>query len=264
MPTSTPLAGRVALITGASRGIGASTARALSNAGASVVLAARTEHALHTITDDITAGGGTALAIATDITQPESVCRLIEQTLAAFGRLDAAVNAASGGDHPPTPLANVPDADYANTLDVSLRGTFLAMKYEIPALLTSGGGAIVNISSTGGLEPVGGLAGYISAKFGVIGLTRTAALDYAEAGIRVNALAPGPILTEQLHNAGIKAQQQAAAALPTRRLGRPEEVAAAAVWLCSRQATFITGATVPVDGGLLAGMALFSDRTDRQ
>lgn len=262
-PTRTQLAGHVAIVTGASRGIGAVTARALSSAGASVVLAARDEQALCTVTGEITADGGTALPVATDVTQPDSVCRLIEQTLDVFGRLDAAINAAAGGGHPPTPLADVKVADYDSALEVSLRGTFLAMKYEIPALLDSGGGAIVNISSTGGLSAVGGLAGYISAKFAVTGLTRTAALDYAEAGVRVNALAPGPILTEHLERAGTAAQQQAAAALPARRLGQPDEVAAAAVWLCGPESAFITGTTLPIDGGLLAGMAPFADSRER-
>jgi NAD(P)-dependent dehydrogenase (short-subunit alcohol dehydrogenase family) len=124
--------------------------------------------------------------------------------------------------------------------------------------LIAGGGSIVNMASTGGLEAVAGLAGYISAKFGVVGLTRTAALDYAAGGIRVNALAPGPILTETLEQAGEQAMAQAADAVPVRRVGRPEEVAAAAVWLCSPASSFVTGATLPVDGGLLAGMAPFS------
>ncbi|HYU86559.1 MAG TPA: SDR family oxidoreductase [Kribbellaceae bacterium] len=182
----------------------------------------------------------------------------MRQTLDAYSRLDAAVNNAAGGGHRPTPLAEVAVDDYDSALAVSLRGVFLAMKYEIPAMLDSGGGSIVNMSSTAGLNPVGGLAGYVSAKAGLIGLTRTAALDYAARGIRVNALAPGPILTEQLERAGEEAQARAAGALPIQRLGRPEEVAAAAVWLCSDASSFVTGSTLPIDGGMLAGMAPFS------
>jgi NAD(P)-dependent dehydrogenase (short-subunit alcohol dehydrogenase family) len=253
-----PLEGRVAIVCGASRGIGAVTARALSRAGAWVVVAARSEPALRAVAEGIVAGGGQALAVPTDVGDPASVRRLIEQTLGAFGRLDAAVNNAAGGGHWPTPLAEVAVNDYDSALAVTLRGVFLAMKYEIPAMLGSGGGSIVNMASTGGLEAVAGLAGYISAKFGVVGLTRTAALDYAAGGIRVNALAPGPILTETLEQAGEQAMAQAADAVPVRRVGRPEEVAAAAVWLCSPASSFVTGATLPVDGGLLAGMAPFS------
>jgi NAD(P)-dependent dehydrogenase (short-subunit alcohol dehydrogenase family) len=256
--TSAPLEGRVAIVTGASRGIGAATARALSAAGAAVVVAARTEPALRAVADEIVTSGSQALAVPTDVGDPASVRRLVEQTLGAYGRLDAAVNNAAGGGHRPTPLAEVAVGDYDSALTVSLRGVFLAMKYEIPAMLASGGGSIVNMASTGGLEAVAGLAGYISAKFAVVGLTRTAALDYAAGGIRVNALAPGPILTEALEQAGEHAQAQTARSLPLQRLGRPEEVAAAVVWLCGPASSFVTGATLPVDGGLLAGMPPFS------
>lgn len=259
--TRSPLSGRVAIVTGASRGIGAATARAFARAGASVVLAARDEQALATVADEISATGGRALAVPTDVGDAASVRRLVEQTLGAYGRLDAAVNNAAGGGHRPTPLADVAVADYDSALQVSLRGVFLAMKYEIPAMLDGDGGAIVNMASTAGLEAVGGLAGYVSSKFGVVGLTRTAALDYAGSGVRVNALAPGPILTEQLARAGDQAQRAAAASLPVGRLGRPDEVAAAAVWLCSPESSFVTGATLPVDGGMLAGMPPFQQHT---
>lgn len=257
-----PLADRVAIVTGASRGIGAATSRALSRAGARVVLAARDERALTAVAADITAAGGRALVVPTDVTDPVSVQRLVEQTLGAYGRLDAAFNNAAGGGHRPTPIADVTVADFDSALATSLRGAFLAMKYEIPAMLAAGGGSIVNMASTAGLHPVAGLAGYVSSKFGVIGLTRTAALDYAEAGVRVNVLAPGPILTERLQQAGEGAQRQAAQTLPMRRIGLADEVAAAVVWLCSAEASFITGATLPIDGGMLAGMAPFTRTTD--
>ncbi|HEX2074865.1 MAG TPA: SDR family oxidoreductase [Geodermatophilus sp.] len=226
--------------------------------GATVVLAARSRPALTGLAAEITADGGRALAVPTDVTDPAQVRRLVERTLDAYGRLDAAVNNAADVGHPPTPLAEVAVEDFDRACAVSLRGVFLAMKFEIPAMLDTGGGAVVNMASTAGLQAVGGLAGYVSAKFGLVGLTRTAALDYADSDIRVNALAPGPVLTDRLERAGTAAQQRAAAAVPLRRLGRPEDVAAAAVWLCSPESSFVTGATFPVDGGLLAGAAAFS------
>jgi NAD(P)-dependent dehydrogenase (short-subunit alcohol dehydrogenase family) len=257
-PFGPPLADRVAIVTGASRGIGAETARALSAAGAAVVLAARDEDALRSLAAELSKAGGTALAVPTDVGDPGAVERLVAQALETYGRLDAAVNGAAAGGHLPTPLADIAVEEYDAALTVTLKGVFLAMKHEIPAMLASGGGSIVNIASTASVLPVGGLGGYVSAKFGVAGLTRTAALDYAAARVRVNALAPGPVLTEQLQRAGERAQAITAASLPARRLGRPEEVAAAAVWLCSDASSFVTGAILPVDGGLLAGMAPYT------
>lgn len=251
------LEGRVAIITGASRGIGAATSRAFAAAGAAVALAARDEAALARLADQLLAGGGRAIAVPTDVADPASVERLVDRTVGAFGRLDLAFNNAAGGGQRPTPLADLPVDAYDSAIAITLRGVFLSMRYEIPAMLEAGGGAIVNMSSTAGLEGVGGLAGYVSAKHGVIGLTKTAALDYADRNLRVNALAPGPILTDNLKRAGEDAQRLAALAMPMRRIGRPEEVAAAVVWLCSDQAAFITGATLPIDGGKLAGAAPF-------
>jgi NAD(P)-dependent dehydrogenase (short-subunit alcohol dehydrogenase family) len=257
-----PLQGRVALITGASRGIGAAIARAMSQAGATVVLAARDENALRELAGSISKDGGRALAVPTDVTDPAAVSRLVEKTVGTLGRLDAAVNNAAGGGHSPTPMAEVAVADFDGALAVSLRGMFIAMKYELPALLRGGGGAIVNTASTAALHPVAGLAGYVAAKSAVVGLTRVAALDYAEHGIRVNAVAPGPIHTEVLERVGAEGRKRVAAALPVRRLGRPEEVAEAVVWLCSPASSFVTGAVLPVDGGLLAGMPPFTARAD--
>jgi NAD(P)-dependent dehydrogenase (short-subunit alcohol dehydrogenase family) len=257
------LEGRVAIITGASRGIGAATSRAFAAAGAAVALAARDEAALASLADQLLAGGGRAIAVPTDVADPASVERLVDRTVGAFGRLDLAFNNAAGGGQRPTPLADLPVDAYDSAITITLRGVFLSMRYEIPAMLEAGGGVIVNMSSTAGLEGVGGLAGYVSAKHGVIGLTKTAALDYADRNLRVNALAPGPILTDNLKRAGEDAQRLAALAMPMRRIGRPEEVAAAVVWLCSDQAAFITGATLPIDGGKLAGAAPFRS-TQRQ
>ncbi|HEX6443722.1 MAG TPA: SDR family NAD(P)-dependent oxidoreductase [Streptosporangiales bacterium] len=250
----------VVIVTGASRGIGAASARALAAAGAAVVLAARSEAALSALAEEIRAAGGRASAVPTDVTDPASVRTLVERAVDEYGRLDAAVNNAAGGGHPPTPLADVEVADFDSALATSLRGVFLAMKYEIPAMLDAGGGSIVNMASTAGLEAVGGLAGYVSSKFGLVGLTRTAALDYAERGVRVNAVAPGPIRTEKVEAAGPRMRERIGATLPVRRMGLPEEVAAAVVWLCSPASSFVTGATVPVDGGKLAGMAPYGNR----
>jgi NAD(P)-dependent dehydrogenase (short-subunit alcohol dehydrogenase family) len=257
------LTGKVALVVGASRGIGAGAARAFARAGAAVGLGARDERALSSVAGEIEAEGGRAVAIPADVTDPASMERLVGRTLETFGRLDAALNNAAGGGHPPTPLAEVTVDEYGSALQVNLLGVFLGMKFEIPAMLDSGGGAIVNMASTAGLDAVGGLAGYVSSKHGVVGLTKVAALDYAERGVRVNAIAPGSILTDRLAEAGEEMQRRAGMAMPMRRLGQIHEVAAAVVWLCSEQASFITGATLPVDGGKLAGTAPFSGRRNR-
>jgi len=154
----------------------------------------------------------------------------------------------------PTPLADVKVEDFERAIRVNLTGVFLSMKYEIPAMLRNGGGgAIVNMSSTPGLNGVKGIAGYVAGKHGIIGLTKSAALDYAQHNIRINAIAPGPILTDRLKQ--LKNRDQVALAVPIRRIGQPEEVAYTAAWLCSEQASFITGATIPIDGGRMAGIA---------
>lgn len=249
------LAGKVAIITGASRGIGAATARAFARAGASVVLAARDGDALAAVERGIVATGGTASAVPTDVGDPAAVERLVQQAIARYGRLDAAFNNAAGGGHLPRPLAEVAVEEIDSAFRVNLRGTFLCLKHEILAMLASGGGATVNMSSTAGLRTVPGLAAYASTKHGVIGLTKTAALDYARHGIRVNAVAPGPILTERLMAVPEERREPIKRGVPLDRLGRPEEVAATVVWLCSDLASFITGETVVIDGGKLAAGA---------
>jgi len=151
-------------------------------------------------------------------------------------------------------LSEVTEDQFRSALAISLESVFLSLKFEIPAMLESGGGAIVNMASTAGLEAVGGLTGYVAAKHGVIGLTKVAALDYAAQGVRVNAIAPGPILTERLEAAGEDAQRAAGDAMPMGRIGQPIEVASAAVWLCSDQASFVQEARLVIDGGKLAGV----------
>jgi NAD(P)-dependent dehydrogenase (short-subunit alcohol dehydrogenase family) len=261
-PSASPhLEGKVAIITGASRGIGAETARVFSAAGASVALAARDEAALAALADELASDnvGGGAIIVPTDVGDAGAVERLVAKTVETFGRLDVAFNNAAGGGQAPTPLADLPIDAYDNAIATTLRSVFVSMKYEIPAMLKAGGGAIVNMSSTAGLEAVGGLAGYVSAKHGVIGLTKTAALEYASHGIRVNAVAPGPILTENLQQAGHKMQRRAGMAMPMQGVGRPAEVARAVLWLCSDQASYTTGSTIPIEGGKLAGMAPFAE-----
>ena len=240
------LDGKVAIITGASRGIGAAAARRFAAEGARVVLAARTANALAAIAAEIPE----ALAVETDVSDEASVRRLVEATMDRFGRLDVAFNNAAD-HHGLTPLADIPAADFDRTIAVSLRGVFLSMKFEIPAMLATGGGAIVNMSSTAGVAAgTAGLSSYVAAKHGVIGLTKAAALDYADKGIRVNALMPGPIFTRPEMEAANVGQW-----VPMQRMGTADEVAAAAAWLCSDESAYITGTALAIDGGKLARSA---------
>ena len=252
--TSGDLHGKVAIVTGASRSIGAASARAFADAGAAVVLAARTAQAIATIADEINASGGRALAVPTDVTDPASVERLIEQTVSTFGRLDVAFNNAGAG-HLPTPLADISFEGFEAGLKANLYGAFLGMKYEIPAMIAAGGGAILNMSSTAGLQGAPGMGAYAAGKHGVVALTKVAALDYGKSNIRVNAIAPGPIVNEQMANLTPDRLQAIARFIPLGRPGNVDEVARAAVWLCSDAASFITGAVLSIDGGRLAGGA---------
>jgi len=184
MSTSTlpSFAGKVALVAGASRGIGAVTAQAFARAGAAVVIAARDGQALGAVADAIRGTGGRVLAVPTDVGDPAAVEELVAQAMDAYGRLDAAFNNANDGA-PPAPLADLDVDDFDRAIRVNVRGTFLGMKYQIPALLRSGGGAIVNMASLAGSIGVAQLAAYVAGKAGIIGLTRVAALDYADQGI---------------------------------------------------------------------------------
>jgi NAD(P)-dependent dehydrogenase (short-subunit alcohol dehydrogenase family) len=249
---SRPLENKVAIVTGASSGIGAASARALAIAGAAVVLASRSESELEKLANEIDAGGGKASPVPTDVTDEAAVNALVEQALTVYGRLDVAFNNA-GQVHQPTPLSELAVEDFDRVLAANVRGVFLAMKYEIVAMLEKGAGAIVNMSSTAGLRGVRGIAGYATAKHAIVGLTKSAALDYADRDIRINAIAPGPILSGRLEALDDETRSTIAAHVPLGRIGRVDEVASTVVWLLSDQASLLTGATIPVDGGRLAG-----------
>ena len=247
------LAGKVAIVTGASRGIGAATARLFAREGAAVVLAARSKVEIEQIVNDIKAEGGEALAIDTDVASATSIEHTVSRTIEVYHRLDIAVNNAgiAGGNRP---LIETTEEIFDRVIAVNLKGIFLALKYEIPAMLANGGGAIVNMSSTVGLVGTqAGIAPYIASKHGVVGLTKAAALEYARQNIRVNAIAPGTTRTsvnehwidnEQIH-------QRIISGIPLGRVAQPDEVAEAALWLCSDGASYLTGVTLPVDGGYI-------------
>jgi NAD(P)-dependent dehydrogenase (short-subunit alcohol dehydrogenase family) len=220
--TTQPLAGKVAIVAGASRGIGAITARALADAGAAVALAARDQDALLAVAGAIVQTGGQALVIPTDVSDPGDVAHLVRHTVNTYGRLDVAFNNA-GHAHVHKPLHELPIEDFDAALATNVRGLFLLLREEIPAMRdTAGQGVVVNVTSTA------------ATKHAVIGLTKVAALDHAARKIRVNAVAPG-------------------------RIDRPQEVAEAVTWLCSDQASFVTGAVLPIDGGKFAGNVPFQE-----
>src|SRR5262245_18637096 len=230
--TTQPSTSKVALVAGASRGIGADTARAFGREGYAVVLGARDAAALAQVVDEIEHAGGRAVAAVTDVGDVDSMCALVQLAVDTYGRLDAAFNNATDGPMP-APLADIDPDEFDLGIRVNVRGTFLGMKFEIPAMLASGGGAIVNMASVAGVQAVTNLGAYVAGKAGIIALTETAALDYADRAIRVNVVAPGPILTHHLQRAGEEAQRLAAASVPMARVGTTREVADTVLWLCS-------------------------------
>jgi NAD(P)-dependent dehydrogenase (short-subunit alcohol dehydrogenase family) len=254
---TTGLVGRVAIVTGASRGIGAAVARSFAEQGARLVLAARDSTRLEAVAEGIRRTGGEAIPVVTDVTDPASIEAAVQQAVIHFGRLDIAFNNA-GATHRPAPLADLTIGDFETAIAVNLVGVFLSMRSEIPAMLEVGRGAIVNMASAAGLGGVPGLAGYAAAKRGVIGLTQVAALDYGRRGIRVNAIAPGPVRTERLDQLTEEQRASIAGRLALDRLATPEDVARLVLWLSSADAEFLTGAAIPIDGGLLAGAARLS------
>jgi NAD(P)-dependent dehydrogenase (short-subunit alcohol dehydrogenase family) len=246
--------GQVAIVTGAGSGLGLATARAFAESGAAVVLADINEAALCVATDDLTAVGQQAIGVTCDVSDEDQVAALVERAVATFGRLDMAFNNA-GIQAPPSDAADEPADVFDRVHAINLRGVWACMKHELRHMRARGSGAIVNCSSLGGLVGLPGRAAYHASKHGVIGLTKSVALEYAPRGIRINAICPGPIETPMVAAMVARGELNVAEAVanqPIGRLGRAEEIAAAVLWLCSPGASFVLGVALPVDGGYTA------------
>jgi len=247
------LQGKVSLVTGASSGIGRAIALAYAREGAKVVVSDVNVAGAEETVLLVRQQGGDAIFVPADVSRAEDCQRLVERTLAHYGRLDAACNNAGiGGELGPT--ADYADEAWQQVIGVNLSGVFYCMKHQIPAMLRSGGGAIVNMASILGQAGFAGAPAYVAAKHGVVGLTKTAALEYGAQGLRINAVGPAFIHTPMI--AGLESdpatQQQLVSLHAVGRLGQPEEVAELVVWLSSDRASFVTGAYYAVDGGYLA------------
>jgi NAD(P)-dependent dehydrogenase (short-subunit alcohol dehydrogenase family) len=249
--------GRVSIVTGGGSGIGRATALAFGAEGSKVVVADIVPEMGQETVRLIKEKGGEATFVKADVSRSEDVAELVSKTVRTYGRLDFAFNNA-GIEGALATVADYPEEAWNKVLSINLTGVFLCMKHEIPAMLKAGGGAIVNTASILGLVSFATSAAYTSAKHGVIGLTKTAALEYATQGIRVNAVCPGFIETPMVMDRGLVAAKnkdvydQIANAHPVKRLGKPEEIAQAVLWLCSDQASFVTGIALPVDGAYTA------------
>ncbi|WP_338831384.1 glucose 1-dehydrogenase [Bradyrhizobium sp. 27S5] len=244
-------AGQVALVTGASSGMGAATARAFAEAGAAVVLVDRSEEQLNAVAGELTSAGAKAIAIVGDVSDERLAKTAVDRAVAQFGRLDMAYNNA-GILGPMCPMSEETGDGYDDVQQVNLRGVWTFMKHELLQMKRQRSGAIVNCSSLGGLVGLPGRAAYHASKHGVIGLTKSAALDVAAEGIRVNAICPGCIETPMGDAIDPDAMKEFLKQQPIGRMGKPDEVAAAVLWLCSPAASLILGVALPVDGGFVA------------
>jgi NAD(P)-dependent dehydrogenase (short-subunit alcohol dehydrogenase family) len=249
--------GKVAIVTGASAGIGRATALAFAREGARVVVADISVEGGEETVRLLEEAGGTGHFVKVDVTQSSQIEAMVNQTAERYDRLDYAFNNA-GIEGELAPTAEYSEEMWNRVLAINLTGVWLGMKYQIPQMLKQGGGAIVNTASILGLVAFATASAYTAAKHGVVGLTKTAALEYADRGIRVNAVCPGFIETPMVMERGVQAgvnpevYQQIADLHPIKRLGKPEEIVAAVVWLCSDAASFVTGVALNVDGGYVA------------
>jgi NAD(P)-dependent dehydrogenase (short-subunit alcohol dehydrogenase family) len=253
--------GRVAVVTGGASGIGRATAMAFAKEGANVVVADIVALGGEETVQLIREMGGTAIFVRTDVARSEDVQALMERTLAAYGRLDYALNNA-GIDGAQAPVPQYPEEDWQRIIAINLSAVYLCMKYEIPEMEKQGYGAIVNTASIGGLIGTADISGYCAAKYGVVGLTKTAALECAAKGIRVNALCPGWVDTGMTVKEAKVANMpvadfraMAGGMVPMKRMGKPEEMADAVLWLCSDRASYVSGHALVVDGALTAGLS---------
>lgn len=251
------LDGKAALVTGGASGIGRATAVAMSREGARVAVADRTEASTAETVALINAAGGQAIAIGGDVTRDDDIAAMVTRTVAAFGRIDCAFNNAGISGRAVGPAGQrtheLSRASFEGMLAVNLTGVFMCMKHEIEQMLAQGGGgAIVNTASIAGLVGLPTSAHYVAAKHGVVGLTKTAAMEYAEDGIRVNCVNPGYIETPMTEETMKTRFDAIMAKVPMKRLGAPDEIAEAVVWMCSDKASFMTGASHVIDGGYFA------------
>jgi len=244
-------AGRVAFVTGGGTGIGRATALAFARQGASVAVAGHTREHVEEAAAAIEQAGGLALALVCDVARGDEVAAAIESTVERFGRLDFAFNNA-GIEQPPKPVVDVAEDEWDRLIDVNLRGVFLCMKHQIPQMLSQGGGVIVNTASGAGVKGIAGQSAYCASKFGLIGLTKAAALDYAADNIRVNAICPGIIDTpmmDRFTGGTGEGRARVIAQEPVGRMGSAEEIASAVLWMCSDDAAFLVGHALVMDGG---------------
>ena len=244
--------GKVAVITGAGGGIGRAAALAFARRGATVVAANRRIADGESLVAEIAAAGGKAHFVATDVAQPAQIKRLMDEAAARCGRIDIVFNNA-GYQEPRTPLADTPEESFDRVFHINAQSVWLGMKYALAHMVPQGSGAIVNCASVSGLRnPNPGLALYSASKAAVVSLTRSAAMEYAEKGVRINAVAPGRVVTDMMLGSKIMDMGAVAAWLPLRRMGKPEEVAEAVVWLASDAASFVVGHVLCTDGGFMA------------
>jgi len=250
------LTSKVALVTGAASGIGRATALTFAREGAKLVIADMNEEGGQQTVHMITENGGDAIFVRVDVSNATEVEAMISKAVETYGRLDCAHNNAGVTQRAYPPTSEFPEDDWHRVLAINLTGVWLCMKYEIPQMLKQGAGAIVNTASVAGLVGLAGRSAYVASKHGVVGITRTAALEYATQGIRINCVCPGyirtPMVAYVIQHEGSQLEEQMIVREPIGRLGTPEEIAEAVIWLCSDAASFVTGHTMTVDGGLVA------------
>lgn len=250
MTTQFDYTGKVALVTGAGTGIGRAAAVAFGKAGASVAVVGRSEASIQETVGLIEKAGGRAIAIRADVSKEDDVKAAVDKTVATFGGLDFAFNNA-GVEQPATAVADISTDEWERQITINLTGVFFGLKHQIPEMLKRGGGSIVNTGSGAAVKGFSGQAAYCATKFGIVGLSKAAALDYAAQGIRVNVVSPGMIDTpmmERFTGGTEEGRKSAIASEPVGRAGYPEEIAGTVLWLCSDLAAFSTGSNVVVDG----------------